>query len=63
MLLLLLFIQYCKRGYFRWVKISRKCLQDLSLGGCFHNATLISLIKSYECYFRAGDIFAKDSIA
>ena len=48
---------YCKRGYFLWGKISWKCLQDLSHGDYFHDNTPIT----YECYFRTGEIFAKES--
>ena len=54
---------YCKRGYFRWGKISRKCWQDISRGGNFHNATPISFIKAYGFYFRVGVIFAKKTKA
>ena len=54
---------YCKRGYFRWGKISRKCCQDLSLGGNFRDSSQISLIKSYGFYFRVGEIFAKKTIS
>ena len=54
---------YCKRGYFRWGKISRKCWQDISRGGNFHDISPISLIKSYGFYFRAGEIFAKKVIS
>ena len=50
---------YCKRGYFRWGKISRKCWQDLSRGGNFHDITHISFIKAYGFYFRAGVFFTK----
>ena len=50
---------YCKRGYFRWGKISRKCWQDSSRGGNFHETTPISFINAYGCYFRVGVIFAK----
>ena len=50
---------YCKRGYFRWGKISRKSCQDISRGGNFHDTTLISFIKAYGFYFRVGVIFAK----
>ena len=41
-------IAYCKRarGYFRWGKISRKCWQDISRGGNFHDTTPISFIKA-----------------
>ena len=39
------FIKYCKRGYFRWGKISRKCWQDISRGGYFHDTTPNSFIK------------------
>ena len=52
-------IQYCKRGYLCWGKISRKCWQDLSRGGNFHDISPISLIKPYGFYFPAGEIFAK----
>ena len=54
---------YCKRGYFRWGKISRKRWQDLSRGGNFHDITHISLIKSYGFYFHMGEIFAKNAIS
>ena len=50
---------YCKRGYFRWGKISRKCWQDVSRGGNFHDSTHISFIKTYGFYFRVGVIFTK----
>ena len=50
---------YCKRGYFRWGKISRNCSQDISRGGNFHDTTHISFIKAYGFYFRVGVIFAK----
>ena len=50
---------YCKRGYFCWGKISRKCWQDLSCGGNFHYTFPISFIKAYGFYFRVGVIFAK----
>ena len=53
---------FCKGGYFRWWEISRKYWQDLSLGGNFHDATPISLIKSYRFYFRMGD-FREGNIA
>ena len=36
---------YCKRGYFRWGGILRKCWQDISRGGNFHDITHISFIK------------------
>ena len=51
--------KYCKRGYFRWRKISQKCWNDLSRGGNYHDISPISFIKSYGCYFRVGVIFAK----
>ena len=54
---------YCKRGYFRWGKISRKCWQDISRGGNFHDTTPISFIKVYGFYFRVGVIFAKKTKA
>ena len=56
-------IKYCKRGYFGWGKISRKCWQDISRGGNFHDTTPISFIKAYEFYFRVGLIFAKKTKA
>ena len=43
---------YCKRGYFRWGKISRKWLQDISFGGNFHDTSPIYFIKAYGFYFR-----------
>ena len=49
----------CKRGYFRWRKISQKCWQDISRGGNFHETTPISFINAYGFYFRVGVIFAK----
>ena len=55
--------RYCKRGYFRWGKISRKWSQDISCGGNFHNITHISFIKAYRFYFRVGVIFAKKTNA
>ena len=54
---------YCKRGYFRWGKISRKCWQYISRGGNFHDITHISFIKAYWFYFREGVIFAKKTKA
>ena len=53
--------KYCKRGYFRWGKISRKCWQDISHGGNFHDTTCtpISFIKVYGFYFHVGVICAK----
>ena len=51
--------RYCKRGYFRWGKISRKCWQNISRGGNFHDTTHISFKKAYGFYFRVGVIFAK----
>ena len=51
-------VEYCKRGYFRWGKISRKCWQNISRGGYFHDTTPISFIKVYGFYFRVGVIFA-----
>ena len=52
-------IVYCKRSYFRWGEISRKCCQDLSRGDNFHDTSRISFIESYGFYFRVGEIFAK----
>ena len=54
---------YCKRGYFHWGEISRKCWQDLSRGGNFHDISPISFIKSYGFNFPAGEIFAKNAIS
>ena len=45
---------YCKLGYFRWGKISRKCWQDLSRGGNFHDTAPISFIKAYGFFFAWG---------
>ena len=51
---------YCKRGYFCWGKISRKCWQDISRGSNFHVTTPISFIKVYGFYFcPVGVYFAK----
>ena len=50
---------YCKLGYFRWGKISRKCWQDISRGGNFHDTAPFSFIKAYGFYLRVGVIFAK----
>ena len=52
-------LYYCKRGYFRWRKISRKCWQDTSRGGNFHDTNPFSFIKGYGFYFRVGVIFAE----
>ena len=54
---------YCKRGYFRWGKISRKFCQHLSHGGNFHDISPISLIEHFGFYFPAGEIFAKKAIS
>ena len=42
--------------------LGRKCWQDLSRGGNFHDTTPISLIKSYGFYFLAREIFARKAI-
>ena len=55
--------RYCKRGYFPWGKISRKCWQDISHGGNFHDTSPIFFIKAYGFYFRVGVIFAKKTKA
>ena len=55
--------KYCKRGYFRWGKISRKYWQDISRGGNFQGTTPISFREAYGFYFRAGIIFAKNAKA
>ena len=54
---------YCNRGYFRWGKILRKCWQDISRWGYFHDTTPNSFIKVYGFYFRVGVIFAKKTKA
>ena len=54
---------YCKRGYFRGGKISRKCWQDISSGGNFHDTAPISFIKAYGFNFCVGEIFAKKAKA
>ena len=54
---------YCKHGYFRWGKISRKCWQDISRGVNFHDTTPIPFIKTYGFYFRVGVIFMKKTKA
>ena len=54
---------YCKRSYFRWRKISRKCWQDISRGGNFHDTAPISFIEAYGFYFRVGVIFAMNKKA
>ena len=55
--------EYCKCGYFRWGKILRKCWQDISREGNFHETTPISFINAYGFYFRVGVIFAKKTKA
>ena len=52
--------EYCRRGYFRWKKISRKCWQNLTFGNNFHDTgtTPIFLIKSNGSYFRFGKLLA-----
>ena len=62
MCILYIFV-YCKRGYFRWGKISRKCWQDISRGGNFYDTTPISFINGCGFYFRVGVIFAKKTKA
>ena len=57
------FSEYCKRGYFRWGKISRKCWQDISRWGNFHETAPFSFIKAYGLNFRVGVIFAKKTKA
>ena len=47
-------LRLLKRGYFRWGEISRKCWQDISLEGNFHDTTPIFFIKAYWFYFRVG---------
>ena len=44
------FESYCKRVYFPWGKMSRKCWQDLSRGGNLHDTciSMIFFIKSYD---------------
>ena len=58
------YVYYCKRGYFRWGKISRKCWQDISRGGYFHDTTPNSFIKVYGVFFsRGGNFREKDKSA
>ena len=54
---------YCKGGYFRWGKISRRCSQDISRGGNFQDSTPISFIKAYGFYFSVGVILARKTKA
>ena len=37
---------YCKRGYFRWGEISRKCWKDISREDSFHDTTNFSFINN-----------------
>ena len=57
-------LEYCQRDYFCWRKISRKCWQDISHGGNFHDTTVthISFIKACGFYFRVGVIFVMKTI-
>ena len=67
-------LPYCKCGIFAvcvcvcvWGGgggggISRKCWQDLSHGGNFHNTTPFSLRNSYRFNFFAAEIFAKKAM-
>ena len=56
-------LPYCKRGIFAGGGgISRKCWQDLSHGGNFHNTTPFSLRNSYRFNFCAAEIFAKKAM-
>ena len=41
--------------------ISRKCLEDLSHGGYFHDTSPFSIIKSYGFYFTRGINFRKEA--
>ena len=52
--------QYCKRGYFHWGKISRKCWQDLSRGGNFHDTAPFFFIESFGFNFREEVDIAKN---
>ena len=54
------YLIYCKRGYFRWGKISQKCLQDISRGGNFHDTAPISFIKADGFYFHVGGNFREE---
>ena len=54
---------YCKRGYFSWGKISRKCWQDISRRGNFHDITPVSFLQAYGFNFRMGVNFAKKTKA
>ena len=43
---------YCKCGYFCWVKILRKCWQDISRWGNFHNTAPYYFIKALKAWFN-----------
>ena len=51
---------YCKRGYFRWGKISRKCWQDISHGGNFHDSTPYFLHKGIWVLLSRGGNFREE---
>ena len=51
--------KYCKRGYFRWGKMSGHCWQDIARGLIFNILTPISVIKKIGFYFARGVISAK----
>ena len=53
-------VGFCKRGYFHWRKISRKCWQDITLGSNFHDTIPISFIKAYGFYFSRGGNFREE---
>ena len=44
-------LTYCKRGCFRWGKITRKWWQDISRGGNFHDTAPIFLQKGIWVLF------------
>ena len=45
---------------FGWGKISRKCWQDISCGGNFHDTISIFFIKTYGFYFHVGGNFHEE---
>ena len=57
-------LYYYKRGYFRWGKISRKCWQELSRWGYFHDISPTFLNKVLWVLFpRGGNFREEDYIA
>ena len=52
---------YCKRGYFPWGKISRKCRQDISRGGNFHDTSPFFLHKGIWVLFSREGNFCEEA--